>query len=55
MELAILRRGRSVLSRSVPPGGDRLSDWKVWHVEKNLLERASERIISGTGACREVE
>ena len=25
------------------------------YVEKNLLERSSERIISGIGACREVE
>ena len=30
-------------------------EWKVWNVEKNLLERSSERIISGIGACREVE
>ena len=34
---------------------DRVSDWEVWNVEKNLFERSSERIISGTGACREVE
>ena len=40
---------RQVLSRPVSPGGDRVSDWKVWNVEKNLLERASKRIISGVG------
>ena len=28
---------------------DRVSDWKVWNVEKIILERASERIISGVG------
>ncbi len=30
------------------PGRDRVSDWKVWNVEKIILERASERIISGS-------
>ena len=24
------RRGRSVLSRPVPPGRDRVFDWKIW-------------------------
>ena len=43
------------LSRPVPPGRDRVSDWKVWNVEKNLLERAAERAISGAGTCREVK
>lgn len=55
MESVILRRGWSVLSRPIPPGRDRVSDWEVWNVEKNLFERSSERIISGTGACWEVE
>lgn len=49
------RRGRSVLSRPVSSGRDRVSDWKVWNVEKNLLERASERIISGAGTCWKVK
>ncbi len=37
------------------PEGDRISDWKVWNVEKIILERASERIISGVGTCREAK
>ena len=49
------RRGRSVLSRPVHPGRDRVSDWKVWNAERVIFARASEGIISGTGACREVE
>lgn len=48
-------RGRSVLSRPVPPGGDRVFDWKVWNVEKDIFAGASERIISGVGTCREVK
>ena len=49
------RGGRSVLSRPVPPGRDRVSDWKVWNVEKIILERASERIISGVGTFWKVK
>ena len=28
---------------------------KVWNVEKDIFAGASERIISGVGACREVK
>lgn len=49
------RRGRSVLSRPVPPGRDRVSDWKVWNVEKDIFAGASERTISGAGACWKVK
>lgn len=34
---------------------DRVSDWKVWNVEKIILERASERIISGVGTFWKVK
>ena len=30
-------------------------DEPVWNIEKIILERASERIISGTDTCWEVE
>ena len=42
--------------RSISQSPRRLrADWKVWNVEKNLLERASKRIISGVGTCRKVK
>ena len=48
-------RGRSVLSRPVPPGRDRISDWEVWNVAKDVFKGASERIVFGTGTCWETE
>ena len=48
-------RGWSVLSRPVPPGGDGISDWKVWNVAKNVFKRTSERVVSGVDTCREIE
>ena len=37
------------------PGGDGVSDWKVWNVAKDVFKGASERIVFGTGTCRETE
>ena len=48
-------RGRSVLSRPVPPKGDGVSDWEVWNVTKDVFKGASERAVSGVGTCRETE
>ena len=49
------RRGWSVLSRPVPPGRDRVFNWKVWNAEKVIFAGASERIIFGAGACWKVK
>ena len=46
---------RSVLSRPVPPGRDRVFNWKVWNAEKVIFAGASEGTISGVGTCREVK
>ena len=40
------------LIESVPTRRDRVFDWKVWNVEKDIFAGASERIISEVGACR---
>ena len=34
---------------------DRVSDWKVWNVEKVIFAGTLEGIISGAGTCREVK
>ena len=34
---------------------DRVSDWEVWNVTKDVFKGASERIVFGTGTCREIE
>ena len=34
---------------------DRVSDWKVWNVEKVICAGTLEGIISGAGTCREVK
>ena len=50
-----LGEDRSVLSKSVPSRGDRVSDWKVWNVEKVIFAGASKGIIFGAGDCGEVK
>ena len=47
--------GWSVLSRPVSPGGDGVSDWKIWNVAEDVFKGASERGVSGAGTSRETE
>ena len=49
------RRGQSVLFRLVPPGRDRVSDWKVWNVTKDVFKGASKRAVFGIGDCWKIK